>query len=403
MNVEKIRKDFPILNKKINGKSIIYFDNACQSLRPQSVINAVEEYYRDYPVCAGRSAHKLSEKVTMKYSEARKIIAKFIGAKKKEEIVFTRNTTEGINLVANSLKLNSGDMIIITDKEHNSNLIPWQIKAQKENLSLKINFSKDDNSFDLEKFKENMNDKVGLVAMGITSNLDGANIPAKEIIKIAHSYGVPVLLDGAQIASHQKINVAKLDVDFMSFSGHKMLGPSGTGILYGKYNLLKNLNPFIVGGDTVEYSTYDSHKLFLPPRKFEAGLQNYAGMIGLAEAVKYLKKVGLKKIAKRESLLNEIITKELLKISGLKIIGPQDAKKRSGIISFYIKEKDSHQIALMLDASNNVMVRSGQFCVHSWFNDRKIKDAVRVSLAFYNTPEEAQVFIESLKKIIKII
>ncbi len=402
MKIEKIRKDFPILNAREGGEPIIYFDNACQSLRPQSVIEAMDDYYRKYSACEGRSIHKFGEKVTRKCEESRKIIAKFIGAKKEEEIIFTRNTTEGINLVAKSLKLQKGDVIILSDKEHNSNLIPWQIKSKEENISLVISPSREDNTFDLEKFKLLMNEKVKLVSVVHTSNLDGVSNPIKEIIEIAHNYGAKVLVDGAQSASHQKINVAKLDVDFMAFSGHKMLGPSGTGFLYGKYDLLKKLNPFIVGGDTVEYSTYDKHQLLLPPKKFEAGLQDYAGIIGLAEAVKYLQKIGFKKIAKQEAVLNKFITKEIINLPGLKIIGPQDYNKRGGIVSFFVEELDTHQIAVMLDSTNNIMVRSGQFCVHSWFANRQIKNAVRVSLAFYNTLEEAQIFVENLKKIIKL-
>ncbi len=403
MNLEKIRKDFPLLASEIGGKPIVYFDNACQSLRPQSVIDAVEEYYREYPVCAGRSAHSLGRKVTTKYKEARQIIANFIGAKKTEEIVFTRNTTESINLVANSLELKSGDVVLITDKEHNSNLVPWQIRAQKDGIVLRTNESKSDGKFDLEKFKENMSDKVKLVAMVLTSNLDGMTIPVKEIIEIAHSFGAKVLLDGAQAVAHQKINVAKLGVDFLAFSGHKMLGPSGTGVLYGKYDLLKKLKPFIVGGDTVEYTTYTEHKLLPPPEKFEAGLQNYAGFIGLAEAVKYLKKIGLKKIAKREKKLNKIVSDGIGDIEGLRIIGSQNPDSRGGVTSFYVEGKDCHQIALILDSGSNIMVRSGQFCVHSWFNDKQIKGAVRVSLAFYNTEEEARFFVEKLKEVIKIM
>ncbi len=402
MKIEKIRKDFPILNAREGGEPIIYFDNACQSLRPQSVIEAMDDYYRKYSACEGRSIHKFGEKVTRKCEESRKIIAKFIGAKKEEEIIFTRNTTEGINLVAKSLKLQKGDVIILSDKEHNSNLIPWQIKSEEESISLIISPSREDNTFDLEKFKLLMNEKVKLVSVVHTSNLDGVSNPIKEIIEIAHNYGAKVLVDGAQSASHQKINVAKLDVDFMAFSGHKMLGPSGTGFLYGKYDLLKKLNPFIVGGDTVEYSTYDKHQLLLPPKKFEAGLQDYAGIIGLAEAVKYLQKIGFKKIAKQEAVLNKFITKEIINLPGLKIIGPQDYNKRGGIVSFFVEELDTHQIAVMLDSTNNIMVRSGQFCVHSWFANRQIKNAVRVSLAFYNTLEEAQIFVENLKKIIKL-
>ncbi len=406
MNMEKIRRDFPLFGTMLNGKGVVYFDNACQTLRPRAVIDAVKDYYEKYPACGGRSSHKLANEVTRKCDEARKTIAKFIGAKTKEEIIFTRNTTEGINLVANSLKLNRGDIVLTTDKEHNSNLIPWQVLAKKKGIIHKIVPSKQDNSFDLEKFKEIMEESRGnikLTAMVLTSNLDGTTIPAEEIIKISRQYGAMVLLDAAQAAPHRKIDVNKLDADFMAFSGHKMLGPSGTGVLYGKYRLLEKLEPFLTGGDTVEYSTYGGHKFLPPPEKFEAGLQNYAGIIGLGEAVKYMEKIGMKNIAAQEYKLNKFITEEMAEIPGLKIIGPADPASRGGIVSFYVDGIDSHQIALILDETANVMIRSGQHCAHSWFASRGIAGSARVSAYFYNTIDDCRVFVQNLKKIINVL
>lgn len=402
MDLEKIRKDFPLLQKTINGKPIVYFDNACSSLRPLSVIEAMDEYYRNYPACGGRSMHKLGEIVTSKIDETRKILAKFIGAKRKEEVIFTRNTTEGINLVAHSLGLKRGDVVLTTDKEHNSNLIPWQIISEKEGIIHKIVPSKKDNTFDLEAFEEMMSEKIKLVSMVCTSNLDGVSVPAREIIKIAHRFGAKVMLDAAQTAPHQEIDVSKLDVDFLAFSGHKMLGPSGTGVLYGKYHLLEALEPFLVGGDTVEFSTYENHKLLPPPEKFEAGLQDYAGIIGLGQAVKYLEQIGFENIVKHELELNKFITDQIIKIPKLKIIGPLDPALRGGIISFYIDGVDPHQITLILDETANILLRSGQHCVHSWFNSRQIKGSARVSLYFYNTMDEAEIFVEALTKLVKL-
>ncbi|AHB40779.1 TPA: aminotransferase class V-fold PLP-dependent enzyme [candidate division WWE3 bacterium] len=398
MDITKIRHDFPVLSE--NG---IYFDNACQSLRPQSVINAVTEYYQEYSACAGRSNHHLAAKVTQKCDEARTRIAKFLHAKRKEEIVFTRNTTEGINLVANTLNLKEGDVVLTSDKEHNSNLIPWQILHRKSGIIHRIVRSRDDNTFDMDAYKQALESGVKLVSLGMTSNLDGVTIPAAEIIKLAHQDGAVVLLDAAQAIPHQVIDVRKLDVDFLAFSGHKMLGPSGTGVLYGKYELLEKLSPFLVGGDTVSSSTYDSCEFLPPPEKFEAGLQDYAGIIGLGEAVSYLERIGFAQIQKQEYALNSYITEELQKIPNLVILGPSDPKERSGIISFYISGKDHHQIALMLDASTKIMVRSGQHCVHSWFADRKIPGSVRASVYFYNTLEEAELFVKELHKVLSIL
>ncbi len=399
-DINKIRKDFPILAPPSGGP--VYFDNACQSLRPQPVIDAVIDYYKNYPACAGRSNHKLGELVTQKVKEAREIIAKFIKAKKKEEIIFTRNTTEGINLVARSLGLKTGNIVITTDKEHNSNLIPWQILVQKIGIIHKIVPSKEDNTFDLEKFKELMDEQVKLVSMVYTSNLDGVTLPAQDVIEIAHKYGAKVLLDAAQTAPRQKIDVANLDVDFLAFSGHKILGPSGIGVLYGKYQLLNELEPFLTGGETVEYSTYREHKLLPPPEKFEAGLQDYAGIIGLAEAIKYSEKIGFKNIKSQEEKLNRIISEGLKDLSQIKIIGPENPEERSGIVNFYHQKMVSHEIALLLDKTYNIMTRSGRHCVHSWYNSRGVKDSVRASVYFYNTEAEAEYFVESVKKIIKL-
>jgi len=403
LNLEKIRQDFPLFGKSINGQPPVYFDNACMSLKPLPVIKAINEYYNDYPACGGRSGHKLADTVTKKVAKARKKVAEFINAKHDEEIIFIRNTTEGINLIAYTLALNSSDIILTTDKEHNSNLIPWQILAKKIGVVHKVVPSKPDNTFDLKKFESLMSGQVKLVAMGHTSNLDGVSIPAKKIIKIAHKHGALVLLDAAQSAPHKKIEVVDLDVDFLAFSGHKMLGPTGTGVLYGKKTLLENLEPFLTGGDTVEFSTYTDHKLLPIPEKFEAGLQDYAGIIGLGEAADYLKKVGYENIAEHEYKLNKYITDEISKIPKLKIIGPVDPALRSGIVSFYIEGIDSHQIAILLDETANIMIRAGQHCVHSWFEAKKIKTSVRVSLYFYNTMAEAEIFVASLNKIMKIL
>ncbi|MBI5412252.1 cysteine desulfurase [Candidatus Peregrinibacteria bacterium] len=400
MDINTIRRHFPLLSRKINGKPVVYFDNACSSLRPLPVLRAMEEYYRDFPACGGRSMHKLGEIVTQKVEEARGIIAKFIHARRKEEIIFTRNTTESINLIAHSMGFKQGDVILTTDKEHNSNLIPWQILAEKIGIIHLIVPSRKDNTFDLERFESMMNDSVKLVSMGQTSNLDGVSIPAEAIIKIAHRHGAKVLLDAAQAAPHRPIDVTRLDVDFLAFSGHKMLGPSGTGVLYGKYALLDALEPFLVGGDTVEYSTYESHKFLPLPEKFEAGLQNYAGIIGFGAAIQYLNDIGFSYIARQERELNQFITETLTKIPGLTLMGSHDPALRSGIVSFCIEGIDSHQIALILDQTANIMIRSGQHCVHSWFSAHKIKGSARASLYFYNTLEEAQLFVDCMNKII---
>jgi len=401
LNTEKIRKDFNILENK-NKHTPIYFDNACMSLKPKQVVDAMNEYYLNYPACAGRSSHRLGDTVTKKIKEARQIVAKFINASNENEIIFTRNTTEGTNLFANSIGLKKDDIVLISDKEHNSNLVPWLLLRDKIGIVVKIIRSNEDGSFNLDNFSEMI---VGakIVSIVHTSNLDGVTNPAKEIIEIAHKNGVLVFLDVAQSIPHRKIDVKDLDVDFLAFSGHKMMGPTGTGVFYGKYKLLEKFSPFIAGGDTVDYTTYTDYKFLPVPEKFEAGLQDYAGIIGLGEAVKYLSQFNFKDIEKHELELNSYITKELQKIPQIKIIGPKDPAERSGIVNFYINGFDMHKISVMLDEMANIEIRSGQHCVHSWFADKKILNSARVSLYIYNTMEEAEVFITNLNKIIKIL
>ncbi|MHB8089604.1 MAG: aminotransferase class V-fold PLP-dependent enzyme, partial [Anaerolineaceae bacterium] len=396
MAISEYRIDFPILNPQKNDKQVIYLDTACQSLRPRQVIEAMDRYYTKYPACSGRSNHQLAAAVTRMVDEARQQIAHLLGASRMEEIIFTRNTTEGINLVANAFDFNPGDTVLISGKEHNSNLIPWQMLVKRRGIQLKILHPLADGSFDLIGFEQALSGGVKLVSFGYTSNLDGVTLPAEQIIKLAHKRGALVMLDAAQAAPHRKINVRALDVDFLALSGHKILGPSGTGVLYGKYKLLDAMNPFMVGGDTVASSTYETCEFLPVPEKYEAGLQDYAGIIGLGEAARYLQSVGFDAIQKQEILLNKIMTEGTRDMQGLQLIGPADPALRGGIFTFYVDGIDSHRIALMLDQMANICVRSGQHCVHSWFNAKGLKGSVRASAYFYNTQEEVQLFVENL-------
>jgi cysteine desulfurase/selenocysteine lyase len=347
--------------------------------------------------------HHLAATVTQKVDEARAALAKFLNAAKKEEIVFTRNTTESINLVANSLSFKPGDAIVISDKEHNSNLIPWQKLCRQKGAVLRIVPTHADGTFDLDAYAKLLDRQVRLVSLGHTSNLDGVTIPAAEVIKLAHQAGALVLLDAAQSAPHRQINVRTLDADFVAFSGHKLMGPSGTGVLYGKLALLEEMEPFLVGGDTVATSTYDSAEFLPPPEKFEAGLQDYAGIIGLGAAVQYLHKIGFEAIQKQELEVTRALDEGLRSMPGLHIIGPADPALRGGITTFYIDGVDSHRIALMLDQMRGIMCRSGQHCVHAWFHARGITGSVRASAYVYNTVEEAQLLIDHLIKIRKVL
>ena len=395
-NVEKIREDFPVLSK-----SIIYFDSACMSLKPKQVIDKINEYYNEYPGCAGRSSHKLASRVEEEVAKARNEVKNFINAKYDSEIIFTRNTTESLNLVANSFGLKQGDEVIISDKEHNSNLLPW-LKLQEKGIKVVVVESDQDNTFNLENFRNSFTSNTKLVSVVHVSNLDGVENPIKEIAQITHQNNALLLVDAAQSAPHKELDVRKLDVDFMAFSGHKMLGPTGTGVLYGKKELLEKLDQFIVGGETVIDSTYQDYKKEELPMRFEAGLQDYAGIIGLGEACRYLKKIGLKKVADHETKLNKMITEALVDNEKIELIGPKEAEKRGGIFSFNIKGMDMHHVARMLDKSKSIMTRSGAHCVHSWFNKHNMKGSVRASLYLYNTEEEVKLFVEEIKKILEL-
>ncbi len=401
MDVSRIRKDFPVLQQKLKGRPLIYFDNACMALKPRQVIEKQNEYYEKYSACAGRSVHSLSRRVEELCQETRKKVSRFLGAKKSEEIVFTKNTTEGINLLARSLDLKKGDKVLTSDREHNSNHIPWLLLRER-GIEHDVVESNPDNTFDPELFQDKLDKNVKVVSIVHTSNLDGYTLPVKEIASIAHDNGSLVIVDGAQSAPHQEIDVRKLGADFFACSGHKMCGPTGTGILYGRSELLENLKPFMVGGETVINSEYTDFKLEKVPERFEAGLQNYGGIIGLGAAVDYLKKTGPSSIAKHEHELNKTITEGLKEIPDLFIIGPPDPKLRGGVVSFYMKGLEAHDIAIILDDTSNIMVRSGMFCVHSWFNYREVPGSVRASLYLYNTKEEAQVFVEKVKETAKL-
>ena len=407
MDVERIRKDFPVLQTSLKGKPVIYFDNACMALRPRQVVEAMNEYYYKYPGCAGRSIHKIGNMVTEAYEGARKRMAKFISAKDEKEVVFTRNTTEGINLVANALGLKGGDVVLTSDREHNSNLLPWQLLAKERGIKHEIVYSKEDGTFDLGEFErkvKDIGDRLRLVSMLHTSNLDGYSIPIEEVAKVAHEVGALVLVDGAQSVPHKKTDVRKMGFDFLAFSGHKMMGPSGIGVLYGRYDLLEKLEPFMIGGDTVKNTTYEEHVMLPPPEKFEAGLQNYASTMGLAAAADYLERVGFHNIEKHEHMLNKLITDGISDINGLTILGPADPALRSGIVSFNIDDMFPHDIAIMLDDIANIMIRSGAHCVHSWFNAHLIKNgSARASLYLYNTKQEAETFVEKLKEVATLV
>jgi cysteine desulfurase/selenocysteine lyase len=399
MDVDKIRLDFPCLQEEIDGKLPIYFDSACTTLRPIQVIDAMNEYYTKFPSCGGRSVHKFGTEVTIRVDDTREKMQKLLNAERAEEIIFAKNTTEGINLVANSLGLKKGDIVLGGDKEHNSNLVPWQVLSDRFGVKHDIIESDEDGMFSIENMKEKMSEKVKLVSIAQVSNLDGSTVPAKDLIEVAHDYDSLVLFDSAQAVPHRKVDVQDIDVDFLCFSVHKMCGPSGMGILYGKYDLLDKLDPFLVGGSSVADTTYDDYKILKPPLKFEAGLQNFSGIIGAGAAVDYMMGIGMDEVHEHEKSMNTKATEMLSTIPELTILGP-GPEHRSGILAFLVNGMEPHDVAMILDEVANIMIRSGMHCNNSWFNAHGISGSARASFYIYNTEQEVETFKDELQKII---
>jgi cysteine desulfurase/selenocysteine lyase len=385
---QQLRRDFPLLR---DGR-LIYFDNACMALRPQVVIDAVTAYYTDYPACGERSLHRLGRRVDEEVLLARETARRLLHARYVEEIVFTHNTTHAINLVAQSFPFSAGDVVVTSDQEHNSNLLPWQELSRRGISHRTAAFG------DLDALRAAITPDVKLVSMVMTSNLDGTSIDARRTVEIVHEAGIPILLDAAQAAPHQPLDARALDVDFLACSGHKMLGPSGTGLLYGKRDALARLRPTLVGGGTVEDSTLKGATYRDGPERFEAGLQNYAGIVGLRHAIEYLEQIGREAIDAHERRLTRQLQDGLDRYPDITIFGPP-AEERGGITSFAFAAIDVHDVCLLLDRSAGIAVRSGRHCVHSWFNRHQVEGTVRVSLYLYNTEEEVTAFLTALEKV----
>jgi len=407
METERIRRDFPALQRKRNGKHPVYFDNACMAMKPKPVIDALNEYYLEHPACAGhgRSAHWFSEEVGHDCGASRESIRRLINAKDCKEIIFTKNATESLNLVARSFKFQDGDRVLTTDREHNSNLCPWRYLDAKGVIKHDVVFSNEDYTFSIENLRNILESGgVRLVSFVHTSNLDGYTIPAKKVVEMCHNYGALVMLDAAQSAPHKKLDVQDLDVDFLAFSVHKLGGPTGVGVLYGKRHHLEDLDNFLVGGDTVSNTFYDKRPEYLSiPEKFEAGLQDYAGIAASGVAAEYLMRIGLDQVSRHEYKLNRYVTDYLRQRDEVEILGPMDPALRSGIVTFFVKKLGSGDIGERLDQEANIMVRTGTFCVHSWFNGKRVNRQavpVRVSFFLYNTIDECDVFIETLEQIL---
>lgn len=402
-DVEEIRKDFPILSRLVNDKQLVYLDNAATSQKPQAVIDALTRYYTYDNANIHRGLYFLSELATEQYENARLKVKEFINAISVSEIVFVKGTTEAINLVSSSLckakYFNEGDEVIISHMEHHANIVPWQLMNSRKNISLKVIPINDAGELDIDTFEKMITEKTKLVSVVHISNALGTINPVKKIIEIAHTHKVPVLIDGAQSTPHLKIDVQELDADFFVFSGHKVFGPTGIGVLYGKAEFLEMMPPYQGGGDMIRTVTFEKTTFDDIPRKFEAGTPNIAGGIALGAAIDYLAQFNRSELVAHENSLLITATEKLLEISGLRIIGT--ATEKASVISFIIEGIHPYDIGTIID-TDGIAIRTGHHCTQPIMQRYNLTATARASFAFYNTHEEINKLVNGLYKVKKM-
>ena len=401
-DVSQIRKDFPILEEKIYGKPLVYLDNGATTQRPLTVVDKMTEYYLRYNSNVHRGVHYLSNKCTDANEEAREIVRKFIGAASAEEIVFTRGTTESINLVAHSFGeafIHEGNEIVVTEMEHHANIVPWQMLCERKKAVLKVVPFNDKGELDMEAFGKLMNGRVKLVGVAYVSNVLGTVNPVKQIIDAAHAFGAYVLVDGAQAIQHIPVDMQALDCDFFAFSGHKIYGPTGVGVLYGKKSLLEQMPPWQGGGEMIKEVRFEKTTYNELPFKFEAGTPDFIGVIGLGEALEYVNRIGREEMARYEHELLGYAMEQIRAIPGIILYG--DAAEKSSVISFGIEGIHPFDLGTLLDKMG-IAIRTGQLCAEPVMQHFGVNAMARASLAMYNTREEIDVFCAGLKKIEQI-
>lgn len=403
-DLEKIRRDFPILHRTVNGKKLVYLDNAATTQKPKSVIDTISNYYLNENANVHRGLHFLSELATEEYENARLKVKEFVNALSASEIVFVRGATEAINLVAESYSrkdyFKEGDEIIISHMEHHSNIVPWQFVRERKNIKLRVIPINDNGELDFDAFANMINERTKFVSIVHVSNTLGTINPIKKIVDKAHEYNIPVLVDGAQASVHLNIDVQELGCDFYAISGHKMFGPTGIGVLYGKAELLNNMPPYQGGGEMIRNVTFEKTTFNNIPHKFEAGTPNIVGGIGLGAAIDYLRSFDIQDIHNHELELLNYGTEHLQNIDGLKIIGT--AKNKSAVISFVIDGIHPYDIGTIID-TNGVAIRTGHHCTQPLIERFNLTATARASFALYNTLEEIDLLVESLNKTIKMI
>jgi len=403
LNISQIRKDFPILKREVNGKPLVYFDNGATSQKPQVVIDAITNYYTNENSNIHRGIHTLSQEATDAYEKARTTVQQFINAKHNHEIIFTSGTTGSINLVASSFGkkyIQAGDEIIISTMEHHSNIVPWQMLCEEKGAVLKVIPINDKGELLLEEFKKLLSSKTKMVAITHVSNTLGTINPVKEIIKLAKAVGAFVLIDGAQAVPHTKVDVQALDCDFYAFSGHKMFGPTGVGILYGKESILNELPPYQGGGDMIKTVTFEKTTYNELPHKFEAGTPNIVGGIGLGVAINYMNSIGIDNIEAYEHELLAYATEQIKQIEGVRIIG--EAQNKASVLSFLVDGTHPTDIGMIIDKLG-IAIRTGHHCTEPLMNRFNIPGTARASFAFYNTKEEIDTFILALERALKML
>jgi cysteine desulfurase / selenocysteine lyase len=401
LDIEKIRKDFPILERRIKGgHRLIYLDNAATTQKPKVVIDAITNYYTSYNSNIHRAVHQLAEEATSAYEEVRQKVAKLINAQSVEEIVFTKNATESINLVANSWakqKLTKGDKVLTSEIEHHSNIVPWQLIAGEVGASVSYLNVRDDGLIDLDGYPSHLSDpSLKLVSISQMSNVLGSILPVRDMIKLAHERNIPVMIDAAQSVPHMKVDVQDLDCDFMAFSAHKMLGPTGVGILFAKRELLEEMPPFIGGGDMIK-EVHKDHTIFNDlPYKFEAGTPNIADVIGFGAAIDYLNGLGFKNIREHEIEITRYALERMSEVSNITIYGPKDTTERGAVISFNLGDIHPHDLATILN-DFGIAMRSGHHCAQVLMERLEVSATSRVSFYLYNSKEEVNILINALE------
>ena len=402
LDVEKLRQDFPVLHQEVNGHPLVYLDNAATSQKPQCVIDALVNYYATENSNVHRGVHTLSQHATDDYEAARSKVRRFINAAEDHELIYVRGTTEAINLVAQTYgrqNIGAGDEIIITGMEHHSNIVPWQILTQDTGAVLRVIPFNDNGELLLDEYEKLLNPRTRLVSVVHQSNAMGTINPMEAIIEQAHARGIPVLVDGAQSIPHIPIDVQKLDCDFFAFSGHKLYGPTGIGILYGKSELLEQMPPYQAGGEMIRSVTFEKTLYNILPHKFEAGTPNIAGSIGLGAAIDYVENVGMERIASYERDLLDYGTDRLTRIEGLRLIGT--AREKGGILSFTLGDIHPHDIGTILD-SQGIAIRTGHHCAQPVMQRFAIPATARASLAFYNTRAEIDTLVEGIDRVLEV-